>query len=194
MAKGGSGLAAPVWKARRSSLNSGVPWLTPETAEARVLGIQRKLHKWAKDDQARRFKDLHNLVCATRGSASSGGASSATWDVEAAPASSCSHAERPCGRSWTRSRRSPKAAPTRRSTSCSPGSTRCCAAGAPTSARDSRRGRSSTSATTLGSGWFTGCYVNTRNETGAVFGNITYPGGGRPGARPRSITRPRLAP
>jgi RNA-directed DNA polymerase len=44
-------------------LNSGAPWPTPETAEARVLGIQRKLHKWAKDDQARRFKALYNLVC-----------------------------------------------------------------------------------------------------------------------------------
>lgn len=32
-------------------------------AEQRVLGIQRKLHKWAKDDQDRRFQDLHNLVC-----------------------------------------------------------------------------------------------------------------------------------
>ena len=63
MAKGGSGLAAPDWDARRSSLNSGAPWPTPKVAEARVLGIQRKLHKWAKDDQARRFKDLHNLVC-----------------------------------------------------------------------------------------------------------------------------------
>lgn len=29
----------------------------------RVLGIQRKLYKWAGDDQARRFLDLHNLVC-----------------------------------------------------------------------------------------------------------------------------------
>jgi RNA-directed DNA polymerase len=32
-------------------------------ATARVLEIQRKLHKWAKDDRARRFDDLHNLVC-----------------------------------------------------------------------------------------------------------------------------------
>jgi hypothetical protein len=44
-------------------LNSGVAWPMPKVAEARVLGIQRKLHKWAEDDQARRFKDLHNLVC-----------------------------------------------------------------------------------------------------------------------------------
>jgi RNA-directed DNA polymerase len=63
MAKGSSGLAAPVWKARRPPVNIGAPWPTPETAEARVLGIQRKLHKWARDDQTRRFGDLHNLVC-----------------------------------------------------------------------------------------------------------------------------------
>jgi RNA-directed DNA polymerase len=63
MAKGGSGLAAPDWKAGRSPLNSGAPWPTPEAAEARVLGIQRKLHKWASDDPNRRFCDLHNLVC-----------------------------------------------------------------------------------------------------------------------------------
>jgi RNA-directed DNA polymerase len=63
MAKGGSGLAAPDWNAGRTSLNSGAPWPTPEAAEARVLGIQRKLHKWATTDQERRFSDLHNLVC-----------------------------------------------------------------------------------------------------------------------------------
>jgi len=63
MAKGASGLAAPVWDARRSSVNTGASWLPLEMAEARVLGIQRKLHKWASDDQARRFDDLHNLVC-----------------------------------------------------------------------------------------------------------------------------------
>src|SRR4051812_36775048 len=63
MAKGGSGLAAPVWNARRSPLNSGGPWPEPKVAAARVLGIQRKLHKWASDDQQRRFSDLHNLVC-----------------------------------------------------------------------------------------------------------------------------------
>src|SRR4051812_6136377 len=60
MAKGGSGLAAPVWKARRPPLNSGAPRPTP--AEARVLGIQRKLHKWASDDQQRGFWALHTLV------------------------------------------------------------------------------------------------------------------------------------
>jgi hypothetical protein len=63
MAKEGSGFAASVWKARRSALNSAAPFPGPEVAQERVLGIQRKLHKWAEDDQDRRFKDLHNLVC-----------------------------------------------------------------------------------------------------------------------------------
>ena len=44
-------------------MNTGASWRSVEEAEARVLGIQRKLHKWAIDDQARRFDDLHNLVC-----------------------------------------------------------------------------------------------------------------------------------
>jgi RNA-directed DNA polymerase len=44
-------------------VNACAPWPTAETAEARVLGIQRKLHKWATTDQERRFSDLHNLVC-----------------------------------------------------------------------------------------------------------------------------------
>ena len=63
MAKGGSRLAESDWKAGRSSLNSDAPLPEPKVAEQRVLGIQRKLHKWAKDDQGRRFQDLHNLVC-----------------------------------------------------------------------------------------------------------------------------------
>ena len=61
MAKGGSRFAEWVWKARRSSLNSDASLL----AQERVLGIQRKLHTWAQDDQDRRFDDLHNLVCDT---------------------------------------------------------------------------------------------------------------------------------
>jgi RNA-directed DNA polymerase len=51
------------WDAKRSSLNSDASLLEPMVAQARVLGIQRKLNKWAQDDQYRRFKDLHNLVC-----------------------------------------------------------------------------------------------------------------------------------
>ena len=44
-------------------MNSGGPWSSPKLAQTRVLGIQRKLHKWSIDDQDRRFNDLHNLVC-----------------------------------------------------------------------------------------------------------------------------------
>lgn len=44
-------------------MNTGAPWPAPKLAEVRVLGIQRKLHKWASDDPNRRFNDLHNLVC-----------------------------------------------------------------------------------------------------------------------------------
>jgi RNA-directed DNA polymerase len=43
-------------------VNIGAPWPTPEEAEARVLGIQAKLHRWATDDPDRRFDDLYNLV------------------------------------------------------------------------------------------------------------------------------------
>lgn len=44
-------------------MNSDALLLEPMAAQARVLGIQRKLNKWAQDDQDRRFTDLHNLVC-----------------------------------------------------------------------------------------------------------------------------------
>ena len=43
-------------------MNTDAPWPTPEQAEARVLGIQIKLHHWATDDPDRRFDDLFNLV------------------------------------------------------------------------------------------------------------------------------------
>jgi len=44
-------------------VNTDAPLLTPEQAEARVLGIQTKLHQWATNDSDRRFDDLFNLVC-----------------------------------------------------------------------------------------------------------------------------------
>jgi RNA-directed DNA polymerase len=46
-------------------VNTGAPWptLSLEQAQARVLGIQTKLHRWATDDPDRRFADLFNLVC-----------------------------------------------------------------------------------------------------------------------------------
>jgi len=34
-----------------------------KAAEARVLGWQTKLHRWAVEDEQRRFGDLFNLVC-----------------------------------------------------------------------------------------------------------------------------------
>ena len=45
-------------------MNTDAPFaLSPQAAAGRVLGIQRKLHTWASDDQGRGFSDLHNLVC-----------------------------------------------------------------------------------------------------------------------------------
>ena len=43
-------------------MNTDAPWPTLEEAEARVLEIQTKLHRWATDDPDRRFDDLFNLV------------------------------------------------------------------------------------------------------------------------------------
>jgi RNA-directed DNA polymerase len=45
-------------------VNTGAPWptLSIEEAEARVRGIQAKLHRWATQDRTRRFGDLYNLV------------------------------------------------------------------------------------------------------------------------------------
>lgn len=47
-------------------MNTGEPWLDlfPEREEAewRVLGMQKKLHRWAVAEPGRRFDDLANLV------------------------------------------------------------------------------------------------------------------------------------
>lgn len=43
-------------------MNTGAPWPGLEEAEQRVLGMQTKLHQWAKADPGRRFDDLANLV------------------------------------------------------------------------------------------------------------------------------------
>src|SRR4029450_2865645 len=42
------------WQARRPPVNTGAPWptLSADEAEARVLGIQTKLHQWATGDPA----------------------------------------------------------------------------------------------------------------------------------------------
>ena len=44
-------------------MNTVAPWPDANTAWARVLGIQTKLHQWAINDPTRRFDDLYNLVC-----------------------------------------------------------------------------------------------------------------------------------
>lgn len=44
-------------------MNTGAPGLSPEEAKAKVLHLQRKLHKWSKADEKKRFRDLWNLVC-----------------------------------------------------------------------------------------------------------------------------------
>ena len=43
-------------------MNTPAP-LSAEQAEERVLGWQTKLHRWAVEDEERRFGDLFNLVC-----------------------------------------------------------------------------------------------------------------------------------
>ena len=43
-------------------MNTGAPWPSPDEAEARVLEIQTKLHRWAGENEGRRFDDLSNLV------------------------------------------------------------------------------------------------------------------------------------
>jgi RNA-directed DNA polymerase len=46
----------------RSVVNTAAPWLAPNEAEARVLHVQTKLHKWAASEQDKTFHDLFNLV------------------------------------------------------------------------------------------------------------------------------------
>jgi len=43
-------------------MNIGAMLQTPYRAKRQVLGIQTKLHSWAKADPGRRFDDLYNLV------------------------------------------------------------------------------------------------------------------------------------
>jgi RNA-directed DNA polymerase len=43
-------------------VNSAAPWFSPQEAEARVLHLQTKLHRWAKSDRGNRFHDVFNLV------------------------------------------------------------------------------------------------------------------------------------
>ena len=46
----------------RSAVNTVAPWPTYAQAQARVLRVQTKLHKWAAADQQKKFRDLFNLV------------------------------------------------------------------------------------------------------------------------------------
>jgi RNA-directed DNA polymerase len=62
MGKGASRLAASSTR-RRSSVNTDALELSPDEAKAKVLHLQRKLHKWASADKHKRFCDLWNLVC-----------------------------------------------------------------------------------------------------------------------------------
>jgi RNA-directed DNA polymerase len=62
MGKGGSVISRALMQ-RRSTLNSDAPWPGLDEAEARVLGHQRKLHRWATAEPVRRFDDVFNLVC-----------------------------------------------------------------------------------------------------------------------------------
>jgi RNA-directed DNA polymerase len=61
MAKGGSMIAVDVLEGQETPVNIGDPDRVL-AASARVLEIQAKLHRWAKDGPARRFDDLFNLV------------------------------------------------------------------------------------------------------------------------------------
>jgi RNA-directed DNA polymerase len=66
-----------------------------EGPQRRVLEIQAKLHRWARDDSHRRFDDLFNLVCdpaflregwwrvrGNRGARSAGVDGRTAWDIE----------------------------------------------------------------------------------------------------------------
>jgi len=44
-------------------VNTAAPVPDADEAEARVLEMQIKLHRWAGEDEGRRFGDLYNLVC-----------------------------------------------------------------------------------------------------------------------------------
>ncbi len=44
-------------------MNTGASWPSLSEAEARVLGLQTKLHRWATVESGRSFDDLFNLVC-----------------------------------------------------------------------------------------------------------------------------------
>ena len=44
-------------------MNTPAPLPAVELAQERVLGWQTKLHRWAAEDENKRFGDLFNLLC-----------------------------------------------------------------------------------------------------------------------------------
>lgn len=50
--------------AEDAPVNTGaLLWPSPPVAVEKVRRMQVKLHQWARDDPARCFDDLYNLVC-----------------------------------------------------------------------------------------------------------------------------------
>ena len=78
-------------------MNASAPPIDADEAGRRVLGWQRKLHRWAGEDPGKRFGDLFNLLCdpatllvawekvkRNRGSRTSGVDGDTRWRIEAA--------------------------------------------------------------------------------------------------------------
>ena len=62
MAKGASKSAAEMLECQEALVNTDELEAATNVARRRVLEIQAKLHRWARDDPHRRFDDLFNLV------------------------------------------------------------------------------------------------------------------------------------
>jgi hypothetical protein len=62
MAKGASKSVVEMLECREALVNTDELEAATEVARRRVLEIQAKLHRWARDDPHRRFDDVFNLV------------------------------------------------------------------------------------------------------------------------------------
>ena len=62
MAKGASKSAVEMLECQEALVNTDELEAAANVARRRVLEIQAKLHRWARDDPHRRFDDLFNLV------------------------------------------------------------------------------------------------------------------------------------
>jgi RNA-directed DNA polymerase len=62
MAKGASKSVVEMLECREALVNTDELEAATEVARGRVLEIQAKLHRWARDDPHRRFDDVFNLV------------------------------------------------------------------------------------------------------------------------------------